>query len=109
TREQAEFGLPQWVFGQKTCAFDADGRLFALSTAQGLWRLGAVDTATGHYAPIDVGATVMEQLVATADGELALVVADAATPRRIVRLSGLDADNAPRVDVVRATAGLPDE
>ena len=108
TREAAEFGLPQWVFGQKTCAFDARNRLFALSTADGLWRLGAVAVDTGAYTPIRIDATHMEQLVATASG-VALVVADAATPRRIARLHELAADRAPQIEVVRAGAGLPQQ
>src|SRR5699024_4649328 len=105
TREQAEFGLPQWVFGQKTCTFDANGDLFALSTANGLWRFGRVNGSDGSYVPLALDATHLEQLVATASG-LALVMADAATPKRIVRLA-LDACGAPHTEVLRAGAGLP--
>lgn len=106
THETAEFGVPQWVFGQKTCAFDVQGRLFALSTADGLWRLGAVATDTGAYAPISVDATHMEQLVATGDG-LALLAADAATAPRIVRLGHPEVGKGAEIETVRATAGLP--
>lgn len=107
THEAAEFAVPQWVFGQKTCAFDSAGRLFGLSTADGLWRLGVVDVTAGTYTTVTVDATHMEQLVATADG-LALVAADEATPRRIVRLTDAASGGSPRVEVVRTTAGLPD-
>lgn len=104
THEAAEFGLPQWVFGQKTCVFDADNRLFGLSTAQGLWQLGQVDAITGDYKPLALEATHMEQLVATADG-LALVVADASTPRRIVRVTQPESAAGPQVDIVCADGG----
>ncbi len=106
TRETAEFGLPQWVFGQSTCAFAVNGRLYALATADGTWQLGEVDTDSGAFAAIDVAATHLEQLCA-AGNALALVAADAATPRRILRLAHDDHD-VLQMDVVRATAGLPE-
>lgn len=104
TQEVAEFGLPQWVFGQKTCAFDRNGRLYGLSTCHGLWQFGEVDTVTGEYNVLDLGATDLQQLVATDQG-VALIIADAATPQRIVRV---DVNGAPpNTTVVRAGTGLP--
>lgn len=43
TQEQAEFGLPQWVFGQSTYVFDAQGQLYSLLTRDGLWQLARID------------------------------------------------------------------
>lgn len=104
SREQAEFGLPQWVFGQKTCAFDPAGRLFGLASRDGLWRLGEINLTSGAYTVVDLAATQLDQLVATASG-LALIMADATTAPRIVRLDL--AAGEPQVEVVRAAAGLP--
>ncbi|HLQ85453.1 MAG TPA: prolyl oligopeptidase family serine peptidase [Salinisphaeraceae bacterium] len=108
TREQAEFGVPQWIFGQDTCAFAADGRLFALASANGFWRLGEVAGSSGAFADLAVAATHMEQLVATADG-LALVLADASTAPRIARLSasgGRGEREAWSMEVVRTSADV---
>src|SRR5699024_1704485 len=106
THESAEFGLPQWVFGQSTCVFDRLGRLYALSTRDGFWRFGEVSTDTGNYVIRNLGATELQQLVATGCG-VALVMADAATPQRIVRVNTGSAQ--PEIEVVRAGTPLPAE
>lgn len=104
SHEQAEFGLPQWVFGQKTCAFDRAGRLFGLATRDGLWQLNEVDTASGDCTVVDLQSTQLEQLVATASG-LALIAADATTAPRVLRIDTAAAQ--PSVEILRASAGLP--
>ncbi len=40
---EAEFGLPQWVFGQSTYGLSDDGRIVASCVSSGFWRLGLVD------------------------------------------------------------------
>ncbi|MCB1874366.1 MAG: S9 family peptidase [Chromatiales bacterium] len=42
---EAEFGLPQWVFGMSTYAFDGHGRIFAAATDNGSWGLWRIDPA----------------------------------------------------------------
>src|SRR5699024_3452194 len=36
---QAEFGLPQWVFGQSTYTFAAPEEIYCTYTESGMWRL----------------------------------------------------------------------
>jgi dipeptidyl aminopeptidase/acylaminoacyl peptidase len=101
TFEAAEFAVPQWVFGQSTCAFAQDGSLYAIATHDGIWRLGRVDTVTGAFAPIPLGHDFFEQLQVIGTTPV-VIAADAATPKRIIAL----ADDGPRV--IRAGQALPD-
>lgn len=102
TREEAEFGVPQWVFGQSTCAFAEDGTLYAMVTRDGIWQLGRVDTATGTFDAMALGHDFFEQLQVMGDRPV-VVAADAATPKRIIALEG----DIPHL--IRAGDGLPVE
>lgn len=103
TREQGEFGVPQWVFGQSTYTFTDDGRLIAMLTRDGIWQLGEVDRRSGAFSPWSLGHDFYEQLQAFGD-EVVVIAADARTPKRLIAVS---ADGTPRV--LRATDGLPAE
>ena len=55
---EAEFAMPQWVFGMRTCAWDG-ARLWALACRSGVWELGAINLDTelnsspeGRWAPL---------------------------------------------------------
>lgn len=62
THEQAEFGVPQWVFGQSTYGFDEQGRLYALFTRDGLWQLAQVVPESGDLSIVDLPFTHLGQL-----------------------------------------------
>lgn len=49
----AEFGLPQWVFGMSTYALLDDGRIACSYSRDGAWRLAWIDPASGALHPID--------------------------------------------------------
>lgn len=93
THEAAEFGVPQWVFGQNTCAFTRDGTLYALATRDGVWQLGRVDRVDGSFNPLSLALDFFEQLHALGD-TLVVVAADAASARHILAVSP---DGPPRV------------
>ena len=57
---EAEFGLPQWVFGMSTYGFAEDGRLVATYRQGGEWRLGVV--AGGAVEPIETRFTGFDGL-----------------------------------------------
>ncbi|MES1945502.1 peptidase S9, prolyl oligopeptidase active site region [Salinisphaera sp. PC39] len=88
TRETTEFGLPQWVFGQSTYAFDDDGTLFALMTRDGRWSLVRVDRASGALATFDLPFTQFDQL-RVGSGRLAFI---GASPSEAPTLCTLAAD-----------------
>jgi dipeptidyl aminopeptidase/acylaminoacyl peptidase len=47
---EAEFGLPQWVFGMSTYAFESAGRIVCTYTQDGVWHLATLDLADGMEA-----------------------------------------------------------
>lgn len=49
----AEFGMPQWVFGMTTYGFLPDGKIVARYTRAGIWGLILIDPATSKYRPLD--------------------------------------------------------
>ena len=102
TRERAEFGQPQWVFGQSTCAFADDGTLYALATRDGIWQLGRVDTVSGAFTPLPTAADFFEHLHVLGERPVA-VAANAAMPKQILAFA---ADGT--AEVLRAGDGLPE-
>ncbi|MES1929253.1 S9C family peptidase [Salinisphaera dokdonensis CL-ES53] len=103
TQERAEFGVPQWVFGQSTYTFTDDGRLIAMATRDGVWQLGEVDQTSGAFTPWPLAHDFYEQLQPFGD-DIVVIAADARTPKQLMAAS---ADAVPRV--LRATDGLPAE
>ncbi|MBN1230937.1 MAG: S9 family peptidase [Anaerolineales bacterium] len=51
---QAEFGLPQWVFGQRTFDFLSTDKLVVTYTDQGFWYLGEIDLTSGTLTTYDL-------------------------------------------------------
>jgi dipeptidyl aminopeptidase/acylaminoacyl peptidase len=49
---EAEFGVPQWVFGLSTYAFESKDRLICAYTQAGIWYLASVDLVTGQLQPL---------------------------------------------------------
>lgn len=84
TDERAEFGQPQWVFGQSTYGFDAAGKLYAIFTCDGLWQLARI-TPDGRPRIFDLPFTHYEQLKVGPD-YLAFNAADATTAPGIYRM-----------------------
>jgi dipeptidyl aminopeptidase/acylaminoacyl peptidase len=50
---EAEFGVPQWVFGLSTYAFESAERIICAYTRNGRWQLASLDTVTGQLATIE--------------------------------------------------------
>jgi dipeptidyl aminopeptidase/acylaminoacyl peptidase len=63
---QAEFGLPQWVFGQSTYAFESADRIICAYTRNGTSQLASIDTARCAIKPIDTPYTHISQVRARA-------------------------------------------
>lgn len=51
---EAEFALPQWVFGMSTYAFAGPGRLVCTYVSKGRSHLGVIDLASGALTELDV-------------------------------------------------------
>ena len=89
---EAEFGLPQWVFGLSTYAFESAGRIICAYTQHGTWQLASLDTATGKLDPIETPYTQIEGL--------------RALPGRVVFLAGSPTEALSVVQLDLATGGL---
>jgi dipeptidyl aminopeptidase/acylaminoacyl peptidase len=83
--KEAEFGMPQWLFGMSTYAFESKQRLICAYTQKGSWQLADIDLATDQYQVIETPYTEIAYLRAASG--LAVFVGGAATePTSIVRL-----------------------
>ena len=49
---EAEFGMPQWVFGMATYGFDGRGRIVCAYTRDGDWHLALLDPGTRRFEEI---------------------------------------------------------
>jgi dipeptidyl aminopeptidase/acylaminoacyl peptidase len=81
---EAEFGLPQWVFGMSTYAFESPQRIFCTYTGQGIWHLASVDTGTGQLTPVNCPYTSISGLRAR-DGQVVFAGGSATQLPAIVR------------------------
>ena len=50
---EAEFGVPQWIFGQSTYAFESAGRIVCAYHCTDGWRLAAIDLPGGKLTDIE--------------------------------------------------------
>lgn len=59
---EAEFGMPQWIFGLSTWDFTADGNILCTFNQEGFWRLGMLNPDTKEMHRIDLGGTDYSQI-----------------------------------------------
>jgi dipeptidyl aminopeptidase/acylaminoacyl peptidase len=63
---EAEFGVPQWVFGLSTYAFASADRIVCAFAEKGLWRLGTINTRSKQFERIETPFTEISFVQATA-------------------------------------------
>jgi dipeptidyl aminopeptidase/acylaminoacyl peptidase len=51
---KAEFGVPHWIFGLSTYAFESVARIICAFAESGSWKLGLIDTRSRNLERIDV-------------------------------------------------------
>jgi dipeptidyl aminopeptidase/acylaminoacyl peptidase len=83
---EAEFGMPQWVFGMSTYAFESADRIICAYTQHGTWRLASLDTTTGKLNVVETPYTQIWGLRA-APGRVVFGTGSATEPASIVQLS----------------------
>lgn len=54
---EAEFGVPQWMFGLSTYAFESPARIACTYNQRGQWNLGRLDTTSGTLDRIESSLT----------------------------------------------------
>jgi len=83
---ETEFGMPQWVFGMSTYAFESAGRIICAYTQQGTWCLASLDTATRELEPIETPYSEIKY-VRAAPGRVVILAGSPTEPASIVQLN----------------------
>jgi dipeptidyl aminopeptidase/acylaminoacyl peptidase len=81
----AEFGVPQWVFGLSTYAFESAERIVATYFQDGIWKLATIETRTGRLTPIPTPYTTISS-VRAARGKAVFVAGAPTEPTAVVQL-----------------------
>ncbi len=66
---EAEFGLPQWIFGMTTYDYLSAREIICTYTQQGIWRLARLDLKSRELTPIDLPYTTIGSPHASKEGE----------------------------------------
>ncbi|MEM7333786.1 MAG: S9 family peptidase [Chloroflexota bacterium] len=82
---EAEFGLPQWVFGMSTYGFESANSIICAYTQNGLWQIGRLNTQTKELAPFDLPFTTIGD-VQVSEGAACFNGGSATLPASVVRL-----------------------
>ncbi len=98
---EAEFGMPQWVFGMSTYAFESAHRIVCSYTQRGAWHLALLDTTTGQLEPLATPYTEISGVRAAA-GRILFIGSSPTEPRSIVLLDPA----ARRIKVLRRTSDI---
>ena len=83
TRENLEFGAPQWVFGTSTYAFVKPDQIICSYAQHGMWRLALIDTNSLELKPIESRYTEI-RAVRSASGKAFLCAGSPTEPLSIV-------------------------
>jgi dipeptidyl aminopeptidase/acylaminoacyl peptidase len=82
---EAEFGMPQWLFGMSTYAFESAQHLICAYTQNGSWQLAKIDLESDDFNLINTPYTDVAYLRA-APGQAIFAGGSADQPTSIVRL-----------------------
>lgn len=83
---EAEFGLPQWVFGMSTYGFEAANSIICAYTQDGIWRLARLNTDNGRLTPLQTPYTDISN-VHVSEGTVIFTGGSASRPASVVRLN----------------------
>jgi dipeptidyl aminopeptidase/acylaminoacyl peptidase len=97
----AEFGWPQWLFGESSFAFLGDGRIACHYERDGLQHTAILDPVTGELIDLDLPFTAIGAPFLAADGStIALIAGGPSIPQQLVMLDLTSRS----VEVVRESA-----
>jgi dipeptidyl aminopeptidase/acylaminoacyl peptidase len=84
---EAEFGLPQWVFGMSTYAFVSGSKILCTYNQKGLWQLATLDTSLDKPILDSIPTPYTDISSLKAQGDRAVFIAGSPTePTAIVQL-----------------------
>ncbi len=99
--KEAEFGVPQWVFGLSTYGFVTPERIICLYKQHGNDHLVSLDTTSGTLTPFHLPYTVMSGVHVTIN-HIVFIAAASDIPEAIVQLD-LDTSN---ITVIRSSSTI---
>lgn len=99
TNMTAEFGLPQWLLGMSTYAFESASRIICTYNQQGIWYLASLDTATAELKKLATPYTEISSLQAS----LGRVVFRASSPTQSTAIVQLDLSNS-KLSILRRSS-----
>jgi dipeptidyl aminopeptidase/acylaminoacyl peptidase len=85
-RMEAEFGMPQWLFGMSTYAFESARRLICAYTREGRWQLAGINLDDEELEIIETPYSDISYLRAST-GRVVFVGGSATEPTSIVKLN----------------------
>jgi dipeptidyl aminopeptidase/acylaminoacyl peptidase len=101
---EAEFGWPQWVFGESSYAFLGDGRIACLYGQDGVQHVAVLDSASGELVDLDLPYTAISSPYISAEGSQIVFLGAAPTiPAQIVLLDFTSRN----VEVLRMSSDVP--
>lgn len=100
----AEFGMPQWVFGITTYGFRPDGTIVARFTQNGKWTLVKITPHSGESATIPLPYSN----ISSVDVASCYVFAIAGSPTEVESLVAIELadDHAPHVEIIRRASTI---
>jgi dipeptidyl aminopeptidase/acylaminoacyl peptidase len=98
---EAEFGLPQWVFGMSTYSFASSEKIICSYTRSGIWHLASLDTETGTLEEIETPYTTIDSPIA-AGGRVYFLGGSFTEARALVQL---DLETG-RIEVLRRSSEI---
>lgn len=103
TRGEAEYGMPQWLFGMSTYGFLDARTILAAATHEGEWELQRVDVDTGEITKPDAPWTAIDHLTAQASGTDRSAALIAGTPHQAMALILISGDT-DKATIVRESS-----
>lgn len=82
---EAEFGLPQWVFGMSTYGFESAHRIICTYTQNGEWQLASIDTKTKQLEVISTPYSDISSLQVT-NGKAVFLAGSATQSSAIIQM-----------------------
>jgi dienelactone hydrolase len=83
---EAEFGMPQWIFGMSSYAFESTNRIVCSYIQKGISSLATIDTRNGEFTPVESEYTDIQYLRASS-GHAVFRAGSPTSPAAIVRLN----------------------
>jgi len=84
--KDAEFGVPQWVFGLSTYAFLHDGTIVCTFRKEGSHHLASVDPNSGEIIPLDLPYPCFAPSVSAEGSSVAFIAGGPVSPTEVVML-----------------------